>query len=61
MHQGSLLTVQDLITPQRRLIVSGTDEYLGEIQVLVRFEKAWVECTVVYGQPLSCDKLTEVN
>ena len=61
MHVGSLLTVKDLITPERRLIVSGTDEFLGEIQVLVRFEKAWVECAVVYGQPLSCDQVADIN
>ena len=34
MRQASLRTVQDLVTPERKFIISGYDEFLGEVQVL---------------------------
>ena len=60
MHLGSLNTVQDLITPQRRFIISGYDQALGDVKVLARFQKAWVECEVLYNQPLSCKKVADI-
>jgi hypothetical protein len=57
MHLGALRAVDDLITPERSLIVSGYDEYLGEVDVLVKFEEAWVECEVFYGQPINCKQV----
>jgi len=54
MHLGSLRVVQDVITPERKFIVSGYDELLGEVDVLVRFQKAWVEYKVLYNQPAAC-------
>jgi hypothetical protein len=57
MHLGSLNTVQDLVTPKRRFIISGYDEVLGDVKVLARFQKAWVECEVLYNQPLSCKQV----
>jgi hypothetical protein len=58
MHQGALRIVQDSITPERKLIISGYDEYLSEVNVLVKFKKDWVECEVFYNQPLNCEKVT---
>jgi hypothetical protein len=60
MHQGSLRAVQDVITPQRQLTVSGFDQYLGEIDVLVKFKNAWVECQVFYNQPSNCKQVGTV-
>lgn len=57
MHLGALRVVEPLVTSQRRLIVSGYDEYLGEVNVLVKFEHAWVECEVFYNQPLNCEQV----
>jgi hypothetical protein len=57
MHLASLRTVQDLVTPERKFIISGYDEFLGDVQVLARFETAWVECEVLYNQPLSCKQV----
>jgi hypothetical protein len=54
MHQGSLRAVQDLVTRDRSLVVSGYNEYLEEVDVLVKFNDAWVECLVLYGQPVNC-------
>lgn len=54
MHLASLRTVRDLVTPERRLIISGYDETLGEVQVLAQFQDGWVECEVMYEQPFSC-------
>ncbi len=59
MHLGSLRAVQDTITPTRSLIVSGYDEYLQEVMVLVKFDSAWVECKVFYNQPLDCKQIIE--
>lgn len=59
MHLGSLRTIQSVISPQYKLMVSGYDEYFGEVQVLARFEKSWVECTVVYNQPSTCHEVGE--
>lgn len=55
MRIGAFRTTEDLVTQKRRLIVSGYDAPLGEIAVLVRFERGWVECLVMYNQPLSCE------
>jgi uncharacterized membrane protein len=60
MHQGALRVVHDSLTPERKLIVSGYDEYLGEVNVLVKFQKDWVECQVFYNQPINCKKVTPV-
>ena len=60
MHLASLRTVDDLVTPERKFIISGYDELLGDVQVLARFQKAWVECEVLYNQPLSCTQVGNV-
>lgn len=57
MRQASLRVVKELVTPERKLIVSGYDAYLGEVNVLVKFEKAWVECLVLYSQPVNCKQV----
>jgi len=57
MHLGSLNTVQELITPKRKFIISGYDELLGDVKVLARFQQAWVECEILYNQPLSCKQV----
>lgn len=57
MRQGSLRVVKDLITQDRDLIVSGYDAYLGEVYILAKFEKAWVECQVFYNQPVNCKQV----
>jgi hypothetical protein len=55
MHVGAFRTVEALITPEYRLIVSGFESDFVELQVLVKFESAWVECKVVYNQPVFCE------
>ncbi|MDL1912520.1 hypothetical protein FBQ81_17800 [Chloroflexi bacterium CFX6] len=55
MHAASLNTVAESVTQERKLIVSSYDESFGEVNVLVKFEKDWVECSVFYNQPLSCE------
>ena len=57
MHLSALRVVEELITPERRFIVSGYDEYLEQVQVLARFENAWVECDLVVSQLLSCEQV----
>ena len=56
-RQASLRVVKDMITPDRKMIVSGYDAFLGEVNVLVKFDKAWVECQVMYNQPVNCKQV----
>lgn len=58
MHAGAFRTIQDAVTEERRMVVSGYDKTLGEVSILIRFESSWVECLVLYSQPVSC-KLVE--
>jgi len=55
MHTGAFRAIDESVTSQRELIVSGYDGELGEINVLVRFEKDLVECQVHYSQPITCN------
>ena len=57
MRLSALRSVDDLITPQRKFIVSGYDQFLEQVYVLARFEKAWVECELVVDQLLNCEQV----
>lgn len=57
MRLSALRSVQDLITPQRKFIVSGYDQFLEQVYVLARFDKAWVECELVVDQLLNCEQV----
>ena len=57
MHTGAFRSIEDSVTQKRELIVSGYDGQLGEINILVKFERDWVDCQVFYNQPISCEKL----
>lgn len=61
MHLGALRSVQDLITPERKYIVSGYDAFLEEVQVLARFENAWVECNLIVNQLITCEQVGNTN
>ena len=61
MRLSSLRTVQDLVTPEYKMIVSGYDEFIVEVKVLVHFQNAWVECSVFYNQPVSCKQVGPGN
>ena len=54
MHMSSLRGVQDVIDRPRRLIVGSYDEWLGQVNILVRFGDTWVDCVTVYNQPSFC-------
>ena len=57
MHLGALRTVRDLITPERKYIVSGYDAFLEQVQVLARFEGSWVECDLIVNQLINCEQV----
>ncbi|HEX2995359.1 MAG TPA: hypothetical protein VHP14_11060 [Anaerolineales bacterium] len=57
MHLASFRTLENLITPERRLVISGYNAYLEEVQVLIRFERGWVECQVFHNQLVSCKQV----
>lgn len=54
MHTGAFRAIDDSVTAERKLIVSGYDSQLGEVNILVKFESDWAECQVFYNQPISC-------
>jgi hypothetical protein len=57
MHLGALRTVRDLVTPERKYIVSGYDAFLEQVQVLARFEESWVECNLIVNQLINCEQV----
>src|SRR6185295_13128380 len=57
MHLASLRTVENLVTTERKFVVSGYDKDFGDVQVLVRFQNAWAECEVFYSQPIGCRQI----
>jgi hypothetical protein len=60
MHVGAFRAIDESVTQQRELIVSGYDGLLGEVNVLVRFETDIVDCQVFYAQPIICKVVEEV-
>jgi hypothetical protein len=57
MRLSALRNVQDLITQERKFIVSGYDQFLEQVYVLARFDRAWVECELVVNQLLNCEQV----
>ena len=55
MHTGAFRAIDESVTSQRELIVSSYDGELGEVRILVRFEKDLVECQVHFSQPITCN------
>ena len=60
LHMGALRSVDESITPERRYFVSGYDQYLEQVQVLARFERAWVECKLITNQLIMCEKVKDI-
>ena len=54
IHARAFGTVEESMTDTRYLFVGSFDETLGDINILVKFEKAWVTCEVLYNQPITC-------
>jgi hypothetical protein len=56
VHARSLNTVEEYVQESRYLFVGSYDELLGEIHVLVKFgdQAPWIDCNVLYSQPVSC-------
>ncbi|MHB8777915.1 MAG: hypothetical protein ACYC6R_09155 [Anaerolineales bacterium] len=54
MHAGALRAVEKYVQESRYLFVGSYDEYLGDLHVLVKFDGQWVDCNVLYSQPIFC-------
>lgn len=61
MHLRALSPIENLITPERKLLISGYDSLLEQVQVLVHFQHSWVECTVIYSQLSSCKQVGDIH
>ncbi len=61
LHMGALRSVDEFITPERRYFVSGYDQYLEQVQVLARFEHAWIECSLITNQLITCEKVKDIS
>jgi hypothetical protein len=57
-HASSLNTVEKYVRESRYLFVRSYDEELGNLHILVKFDNQWVDCNVLYSQPVSCDIVT---
>ena len=57
MRLSALRGVEELITPERKFIVSGYDQFLEQVQVLARFDQAWVECDLIVNQLIKCQEV----
>jgi hypothetical protein len=57
MHLAALRPVENLVTPEHKLIISGYDQFLEQVQVLAQFEKAWVECKLIVNQLITCEQV----
>ena len=53
-HASSLSTVGEYVQESRHLFVGDFDSSLSEIHVFVKFGDKWVDCDVLYNQPVSC-------
>jgi len=59
MRISALNPVKELVTDQRKLILSNFDQYIGQVDVLVDFNGNWVKCTTIYSQITNCTRLFE--
>ena len=57
MRLSALRGLEDLVTPEFKLIVSGYDPFLEQVQVLARFDQAWLECDLVVNQLIKCEQV----
>ena len=53
-HAGTLRVFTDDLSTSRELLIGGYDAYLGEVNILVKFDELLLRCTVLYGQPAFC-------
>ena len=53
-HARALGAVKEYVQESRHLFVGSYDEYLGDLHVLVKFDGQWVDCNVLYSQPIFC-------
>ena len=58
VHLASLREAQDLVSQPRYLAIGKYDEWLGRVEVLVKFGNEWVNCSAIYNQPSFCKKIT---
>jgi hypothetical protein len=55
LHTGALRKVEEYVRGKRHLFVGSYDGYFGSLHVLVKFDNQWVDCQVLYNQPVSCE------
>lgn len=59
LHARAFWEVSDQVQESRKLFVGNYDEFLGEFHVLIKFGDKWVDCLVLYNQPVSCHSIPE--
>lgn len=55
MHAAAFRTIEESVTPDYRLIVRRYDSEFVEMHILVKFERDWADCQVVFNQPILCE------
>lgn len=61
MHTGAFRAIDASVTDGYKLIVSGYDSLLEEVNVLIKFERDWADCKVIFNQPISCKMVKVVQ
>jgi hypothetical protein len=61
LHLRALKEVEDQVQESRQLFVRHYDADLTDFDVLVKFggQDQWIECDILYNQPVSCKAITE--
>ena len=58
IHLSSLDQVSDLLNRRYRLFMGTYDRNFGQVNVLVDFSGKWADCTVIYSQPVDCERIS---
>ncbi len=58
-HLSSVRQISDILNYPHQLTLGEYDQFLGQMEVLVRFDQILVQCTTIYGQPANCTRLTD--
>jgi len=58
-HISSVDQIGDVLDEPHRLTLIEFDQFLGQMEVLVHFDKVLVKCTVIYSQPTNCIPLPD--
>ncbi len=57
---SSVRDLTDLMDRERELTVIAYDRDLGQVDIMVNFNGLWARCSVIYNQPLNCNRISTI-